>query len=108
MEEPFYRERLERRYGLEVLVPDAADRSTVNDVIFDELCHGQIRDASRAAFVEIAARLVARGARGIILGCTEVGLLLGSDCVSVPLYDTCRLHAEAAARQALLPGRPRD
>jgi aspartate racemase len=104
MEEPFYRQRLERGFGLEVLVPDAQDRSIVNDVIFDELCRGEIRASSRDAFTDIAARLIDRGAQSIVLGCTEVGLLLTPGSVSVPLFDTCRIHAEAAARQALLPG----
>jgi len=105
MEEPFYRERLARDHGLDVLVPDAPDRALVNSVIFDELCRGEIRAPSRTAFAAIAARLEARGAQAIILGCTEVGLLLTADDVGVPLYDTCRLHAEAAARRAMSPGR---
>ena len=108
MEEPFYRQRLEHGYGLDVLVPDTQDRSTVNDVIFDELCRGDIRASSRDTFAAIAERLIERGAQGIVLGCTEVGLLLTPGSISVPLFDTCRLHAEAAARQALLPGAAAD
>ena len=108
MEEPFYRERLARDHGLDVLVPDAPDRAIVNTVIFDELCRGEISAASRTAFTSIAARLQAGGAQAIVLGCTEIGLLLTADDVGVPLYDTCRLHAEAAARRAMSPGRPRS
>jgi len=108
MEEPFYRERLARDHGLDVLVPDTPDRALVNAVIFDELCRGEIRATSRAAFAAIAARLEARGVQAIVLGCTEVGLLLTADDVGVPLYDTCRLHAEAAARRAMSPGHSRS
>ena len=104
MEEPFYRDRLAERHGLDVLVPDAGERETVHRVIYEELCRAEIRADSRGAFVTIANGLVARGAQGLILGCTEVGLLLEPGAVAVPLYDTARLHAQAAARHAL-PGR---
>jgi len=104
MEEPFYKERLTQRHGLDVLVPGPAARAAVHSVIYDELCRGELRASSRARFTDIAAELVSRGAEGIILGCTEVGLLLGPDDVDVPLFDTCRIHAQAAARQSL-PGR---
>lgn len=101
MEEPFYRDRLTERYGLDVLVPDAGERETIHRVIYEELCRAEIRSDSRAAFVAIANGLVAHGAQGLILGCTEVGLLLRPGDVAVPLFDTARLHAEAAARHAL-------
>jgi len=101
MEEPFYRDRLTERHGLDVLVPEAGERETLHRVIYAELCRAEIRADSRAAFVAIANGLVARGAQGLILGCTEVGLLLAPGDVTVPLFDTARLHAEAAARHAL-------
>jgi aspartate racemase len=101
MEESFYRDRLTERHGLGVLIPDTDERATIHRVIYEELCRAEVRSDSRAAFVAIANGLVARGAQGIILGCTEVGLLLRPGDVAVPLFDTARLHAEAAARHAL-------
>lgn len=101
MEEPFYRERLAERFGLETLVPDAADRRLIHRVIFDELCLGSIREESRAAFRQVIARLAEQGAEAIILGCTEIGLLVRAADSPVPLYDTTRLHAEAAVAAAL-------
>ena len=101
MEHPFYRGRLEERHGLEVLVPDAADRATVHRIIYDELVQGRVEPASRAAYREIMARLVERGAQGIILGCTEIMLLVRPEDSAVPLYDTTTLHAEAAVAMAL-------
>lgn len=100
MEEPFYRERLEKR-GLKVLVPEAADRETVHRVIYDELCLGRTLDKSRSAYEEIMNRLVESGAEGIILGCTEISLLVGPEHSSVPLFDTTEIHARAAALRAL-------
>lgn len=100
MEQPFLRERLEGR-ALEVIVPDAAQRETVHRVIYDELCRGRIEAGSRAAFGSIIDALVARGAQGVILGCTEIGLLVGAGDASVPLFDTAALHARAAAEAAL-------
>lgn len=101
MEQDFYRQRLSERHGLEVLVPDADERERVHRVIYDELCLGTIRDASRQAYREIIAGLVARGAQGVILGCTEIGLLIGADDVEVPVFDTAALHARAAALAAI-------
>jgi aspartate racemase len=102
MEDGFYRQRLEERFGLEVLVPeDPADRQMVHQVIFGELCQGVVREESRAAYRAVMSRLVERGAEGIILGCTEIGLLVGSGDASVPLFDTTHLHAAAAVEQAL-------
>lgn len=103
MEEDFYRHRLEVRYGLRVLIPDADQRATVHDIIYDELCLGRINDASRQAYQRIIADLVARGARGVILGCTEIGLLIRPRDCPVPIFDTARLHAEAAVDAALTP-----
>jgi aspartate racemase len=101
MEDTFYRDRLVERFGLEVLVPEAADRQMIHRVIFDELCQGVVREESRAAYRSVMARLVAEGAEGIILGCTEIGLLVGAADATVPLFDTTRLHAEAAVAAAL-------
>jgi aspartate racemase len=101
MEESFYRERLEER-GLRVLVPDAADRERVHRVIYDELCRGEILEASRSAYERIMRHLVEEGAEGIILGCTEIGLLVRPASSSVPLFDTTEIHARAAALRALV------
>lgn len=101
MEQAFYRGRLEAEHGLRVIVPGEVDRATVHRIIYDELCLGAINEESRAEYRRIMARLVARGAAGIILGCTEIGLLVGADDASVPLFDTTRLHAEAAVDLAL-------
>lgn len=101
MEQEFYRGRLEGQYGLRVLVPDEADRETIHRIIYDELCLGTIREESRTAYRAIMARLVARGAQGIILGCTEITLLVSAPDATVPLFDTTRLHAEKAAGLAL-------
>jgi aspartate racemase len=100
MEQDFYRQRLVG-HGLEVLVPDADDRGIVHRVIYDELCLGQVRDESRQQYRRIITGLVARGAQGVILGCTEIGLLVGDDDASVPLFDTAALHARHAALAAL-------
>ncbi|MDX5373316.1 MAG: aspartate/glutamate racemase family protein [Pseudomonadaceae bacterium] len=101
MEQPFYRERLENHHGIQVLIPDEADRQLVHRVIYEELCLGQLHEASRLAYRQVIERLVKRGAEAVILGCTEIGLLLGPGDAGVALLDTCRLHAEAAAEAAL-------
>jgi aspartate racemase len=101
MEQDFYIGRLERDHGLTVLTPDAAERQTVHDVIYDELCQGQIREPSRQAYRLIMAELVARGAEGMLLSCTEIGLLVGAQDTTVPVFDTTRLHAEQAVTLAL-------
>lgn len=101
MEEDFYRGRLEARHGLKVVIPDAADRDLVHRVIYDELCLGVTLDESRAAYREIIGRLVAQGAQGIILGCTEIGLLVKTEDAPVPLFDTTALHAASAVEFAL-------
>lgn len=101
MEQDFYRQRLVERHGLDVLVPDADDRDTVHRVIYEELCLGTIREESRVRYRAIIERLVARGAQGVILGCTEIGLLVGADDAAVPLFDTTALHARHAALASL-------
>ncbi|WP_447645917.1 aspartate/glutamate racemase family protein [Nocardioides zeae] len=100
MEQDFYRERL-ADHGLEVLVPDEAGRAVVHRVIYDELVHGVVRAESRAAYVDVMAGLVARGAEGIVLGCTEIELLVGAEDTSVPVFPTTRLHVRAAVAWAL-------
>jgi aspartate racemase len=100
MEREFLRQRLEDR-GLEVIVPEEPDRTTIHDIVFDELVLGKIRDQSRTEFVGVMDRLVERGAAGIILGCTEFGLLVSQADASVPLFDTTELHARAAVDLAL-------
>jgi aspartate racemase len=101
MEQGFYKDRLAQRHGLEVLVPSQADRALVHRVIYDELVAGRVTEASRQAYRNVIARLVEQGAQGVVLGCTEIMMLVGSEDSEVPLFDTTALHAEAAARIAL-------
>jgi aspartate racemase len=101
MEQAFYRQRLIERHGLDVIVPDDDGRELVHKVIYEELCLGRIRDESREAYRRIISELAARGAQGVILGCTEIGLLIGPADVEVPLFDTTALHARAAALAAI-------
>ena len=101
MEMDFYRTRLEKAHGLEVLVPDAAEREVVHAVIYDELGRGIVRDESRRAYVGIIEGLVRRGAQGVILGCTEIPLLVKDKDSPVPVFDTTALHAAAAVDFAL-------
>ena len=101
VEEDFYRSRLAVRFGLEVLIPEAQDREDVHRVIYDELCLGIVRPQSKEAIGQIIDRLVGVGAEGIVLGCTELGLLGLPETCSKPLFDTTRLHAFAAVRLAL-------
>jgi aspartate racemase len=100
MEKPFYREALAER-GITVLVPESEDREAVNRIIYEELVAGEIREASRAAYVAAVDRLAARGAEGVILGCTEIPLLISETDVDLPLFDTTAIHAEAALNEAL-------
>lgn len=100
MEQDFYRGRLES-HGLQVLVPDTEDRAEVHRVIYEELCLGVLEDTSRARYREVIARLVERGAQGVILGCTEIELLIGPEDAPVPVFPTTRLHVEAAVELAL-------
>lgn len=100
MEQAFVRDRL-ATHGVEALVPPAEDRELVHEVIYGELVHGVVREASRAAYVDVVDRLVADGAEGVILGCTEIELLLRPEDVDVPVFATTRLHALAALDVAL-------
>jgi aspartate racemase len=100
MEQPFLSDRLAGR-GVHVLVPDPVDRERVHRVIYDELVLGVVRDESRQAVLAVVERLMAEGAEGVVLGCTELELLLGQDDVAVPVFPTTRLHVEAAVAVAL-------
>ena len=101
MEQDFYKARLAERHGLDVIVPDADDRAEVHRIIYEELVAGRIEPASRERYRQIIARLVERGAQAVILGCTEIMMLVSADDSAVPLFDTTVIHAEAAARAAL-------
>ncbi|WPO73354.1 MULTISPECIES: aspartate/glutamate racemase family protein [unclassified Streptomyces] len=104
MEQDFYRERL-AGHGLEVLVPDEVGRAVVHRVIYEELCLGVVRDESRVAYQEVIGGLVRRGAEGVILGCTEIELLIRQEHSPVPVFPTTRLHAQAAVEAALAVAR---
>jgi len=101
MEQDFYKGRLQSRHGLDVIVPDADDRQVVHDVIYKELVLGQVNPVSREAYRAIIGRLVDRGAEAVILGCTEIMLLVSQDDSTVPLFDTTTIHAIAAVDHAL-------
>ena len=100
MEKSFYQDALAER-GIRVLVPGAEDRAVVNDVIYDELVAGRILDESRQAFLRIIQDLGTRGAEGVILGCTEIPLLVSEQAAALPLFDTTEIHADAALRYAI-------
>lgn len=104
MEQNFYKGRLATRHGLDVIVPDDADRATVHRIIYEELVAGKILPASRDAYRAVIARLVDAGAEAVILGCTEIMLLIRPEDSSVPLFDTTALHARAAITMALDDG----
>lgn len=101
MEQDFYKGRLQSRHGLDVIVPETDDRRIVHEIIYSELVKGQVREESRAAYRGIIARLVERGAQGIILGCTEIMLLVSDADSAVPLFDTTTIHALSAVDHAL-------
>jgi aspartate racemase len=101
MEQDFYRSRLENDHGLTVLVPPLGDRDLVHQIIYQELCLGQIHEASRQHYLRVIADLSARGAQAIILGCTEIALLVQPHHCALPLFDTTALHARSAAHWAM-------
>ena len=101
MEEDFYKGRLVDRYGLDVIIPAEDEREIVHRVIYDELCAGMINSDSKQKYADIIQRLVAEDAGGVILGCTEIGLLVKPEDSSVPLFDTTEIHAKAAVKYAL-------
>ena len=101
MEEDFYKQRLQEKYSIDVLIPSSADREIIDDVIYNELCMGILKQSSRDKFKEIIKNLVSIGADGMILGCTEIPLLISQKDVEVPLFDTTTIHSKAAVDFAL-------
>lgn len=101
MELPFYVDRLRERHALEVIVPGPKDRAMIHRVIYEELCRGKVLPESRQGYLEAIERLVEAGAEGVILGCTEIPMLVTDGDGSVPLFDTTRIHCEAAVDMAL-------
>jgi aspartate racemase len=101
MEQEFYKGKLARDYGLDVLIPEEEERRAIHTILYDELCLGKIEEASREVFRKIILRLEARGAQGIILGCTEIPLIVKQQDSTLPLFDTTDLHARAAVDEAL-------
>ena len=101
MEEDFYKRRLINKYNLQVLIPDEKERQIVHDIIYQELCLGSIQKSSKDQFIKSINNLASHGARAVILGCTEISLLIKQEDVDVPLFDTTRIHAEAAVDYAL-------
>jgi len=101
MEMDFYRGRLEKTHGLKVLIPDEPGRTSVHDIIYKELAQGRVREESRRAYIEVIRELEGRGAQGVILGCTEIPLLIKAADSPIPVFDTTALHAAAAVEFAL-------
>lgn len=101
MEGDFYKKRLKDNYDIEVIIPEDADRQIIHDIIYNELCLGLIKDDSRQKYIDIINKLCANGAEGIILGCTEIPLLIKQSDVLIPVYDTTKIHAESAVDFAL-------
>ena len=101
MEQDFYKDRLTERFGIEVVVPSSNDQTIVHNVIYDELCRGVINPDSKEQYLTIVKNLFEQGAQAVILGCTEIALLINQNDTSVPLYDTTEIHAEAAVNLAL-------
>jgi aspartate racemase len=101
MEQDFYKGRLTEKHGLSVVIPNNEDRDTVHKIIYNELCHGNIKDSSRKEYIRIIENMVKHGAEGVILGCTEIPLLIKHGDVNVPVFDTTTIHAEQAVLQAI-------
>ncbi|MEM8807181.1 MAG: aspartate/glutamate racemase family protein [Cyanobacteria bacterium P01_G01_bin.38] len=101
MEQPFYKGRLTEKYGLDVLIPEEPGRTQIHDIIYDELCQGIIRDKSKQQYRSVIELLLHQGAEGIILGCTEIGLLIQQEDVAVSVFDTTSIHAAAALEFAM-------
>ncbi|MGF1723105.1 aspartate/glutamate racemase family protein [Photobacterium nomapromontoriensis] len=101
MEQDFYKGRLTDKFGIEVIVPDSDDRESVHNIIYQELCRGEIRDESRSTYAKIIDKLHQSGAEAVILGCTEIALLIQQSHTNVPLFDTTAIHAQAAVELAL-------
>ena len=101
MERDFYKKRLQERWGGEVLIPDSPARAEIHRIIFDELVHGTVKEESKQSYLSIMDELASRGAEGVVLGCTEIGMLVSQSDYSLPLFDTTEIHAAAAAGWAL-------
>jgi aspartate racemase len=101
MEQDFYLAQLRDKHGITAMVPDAQDRTAVHDIIFGELCQGVVRNTSRQRYLDVIAKAKAAGADGVILGCTEIGLLIGPDHFDLPTFDSTLLHADSAVAFAL-------
>ncbi len=101
MEQDFYRQRLVQKHGLDVLIPEEKEREDIHRILYNELCLGEIKEQSKGIFRSIIANLEARGAQSIILGCTEIPLLVSQSDYEIPLFDTTTLHARAAVDAAL-------
>lgn len=101
MEQDFYKSRLVDKFDIEVLVPNDEDRRLIHRVIYDELCQGEINTESRERYIEVVERLSSQGAQAVILGCTEIALLINQHHTNVPLYDTTKIHAEYAVKWAI-------
>ncbi|MBT8230260.1 MAG: amino acid racemase, partial [Bacteroidia bacterium] len=101
MTKDFYKNILQDRYEIETIIPDPHDQESVHHIIYNELVKGEIRDESRNIYIDIIRRLQDRGARGVILGCTEIPLLISSKDVDIPVFDTTRIHAEKAIEWAI-------
>jgi aspartate racemase len=108
MEQEFYLSRLREMHGLDVIVPDAEDRATVHDIIFNELCCGTVSEASRRRYIEIIRRGRDKGADSVILGCTEIGLLIGPEHLDLPMFDSTLIHADTAVQFSLMNHAPRQ
>ncbi len=101
MEGEFYKRRMEERHGIEVLIPGKENRDKVHDIIYNELCKGEVREESKDSLLKMLQDMVERGAEGIILGCTEIPLYVTEDDIDTPLFDTTAIHAEAAVDRAI-------
>ncbi|MCD4721869.1 MAG: aspartate/glutamate racemase family protein [Desulfobacula sp.] len=101
MEQEFYKNRLISKFDLDVIIPDEKDRNSIHTIIYKELCLGQIKTQSQKTYLNITKRLAEKGAQGIILGCTEIGMLLKPEDIDIPLYDTAKIHAAKAVEWAL-------
>lgn len=101
MEKDFYKKRLEERFGIETLIPEENEREDVHRIIFGELCAGVIEPASKERLKKIIEGLAARGAQGVVLGCTEILLIISQNDTPIPIFDTTRIHAMAAVKRAM-------
>jgi len=101
MEQDFYKGRLATNHGIDVIIPNDDERNTVHSIIYNELCQGQIKQPSKEQYIKIIEKLKSNGAEGVILGCTEIPLLIKQEDVSIPIFDTTKIHAEMAVEYAL-------